>query len=328
MSTHEPGTWLCRLLARCVDPETFARVVEPTIADLQYEAASARSGAKRAAVIVGGYAAIARALIVSIAVAPRSTVMVGATVSLGIGSAFLWNWIRVVSTDPRIAESALLLPAFIVPALACLLEGRRSYVRLFVLSAAAGVASAITLDVLVSFLSPSFIGHLVRLGNSVWSTPVVSAFAAAVVWSPFDSGAPFPRRVMTGLSYAGMLMTVAFTVRNYGVSAEGLRYVALRAPFFVMLFAIMLSVTVLPVVLVARRWLTHWAWLTLFAAACFPAPIMAAAFVDGGTRRQAIADCLQWSWPALAASTPFIVGATALGLFIGTRTASKEMTTT
>jgi hypothetical protein len=327
MSAHQPGTRLCRLLERCVTRETFSRVVEPTIADLQYEAAAARNGAARAAAIVGGYAATARALTVSMVAAPRSMVMVGATVSLGIGSAFLWNWIRVVSTDPRIAESALLLPAFIVPALACLLEGRRSYVRLFVLSAASGMASAITLDVLVSFLAPSVIGHFVRLGNSVWSTSVVSAFAAAVVWSPFDSRAPFPRRVLTGLSYAGMLMTVAFTIRNHGVSAEGLRYVAVRAPFFVMLFAIMLGVTVLPLVLIARRWLKQCAWLTLFAGACFPAPIMAAAFVDGGTGRQAIADCLQWSWPALAASMPFIVGATALGWIIGVRSAPKEVRT-
>jgi hypothetical protein len=328
MTLRQPGTRLYQVLERCVDHETFARVVEPTIADLQHEAASARSGALRAAAVFNGYVAVLRALVFSAAIAPRSPLMAGVTLSLGIGSAFLWNRIRVVSADPRIAESALLLPAFIVPALACLLEGRRSYVRLFVLSAASGAASSITLDVLVSFLSPSsVVWHVVRLANGAGSTALASALAAAIVWNPLDVRGPILRRTMTGLAYAGFLMTAAFAIRTYGVSAEGIRYVALRAPFFVMLFAIMLGVTVLPFVLVARRWLTHRAWFTLFAAACFPAPILGAAFVDGGTSRTAIADCLQCSWPALIASLPFIVGATTLGLFIGTRTAVKERTT-
>lgn len=324
-----PATRLHRLLALIVDPDTLHHVVEPAIADLQHEAAGSATATARSATILAGYVAIARALVVSTAADPRSWLVAAAILSFGVVSATVWNAVRLTTGDPRIGESALLLPTFAVPVVACAIEGRRTYARLFALSVAAGGASVVALDVLVSsFGSPSLLGHVVRLSNGVWSSTLTGALAAALAWGPFDAQARLFQRAMAALAYAALLCGVTFVLRNDGFSVQSARYFVMRAPFFVVLFAAMLGLTVLPLILIARCWLTRTSLLTLVGAACFPAPIIVAAIVDGASLPQSLANCLHWSWPAFVAGLPFLAGATTLGWLIGARTGVTETPTT
>lgn len=328
MSDRPPATRLHCLLSLVVDAETLRHVVEPSIADLQYEAASARTRPARAVAVLRGYAGVVRALMVAGTTTPRTLIAGVAIVGLGVMGAALWNWARLASTDPRVGESGLLLPTFAVPVLACAIEGKRTYARSFALSLAAGAASVVALDVVVSTFDASrLIGHVIRLSNGAWSSALTSALAAALVWSPFDARARFAQRVATALVYAALLSAAVFVLRNDGMSAQSAHYFVMRAPFFVVLFSLMLGLTVLPLLLIARRWLARVWTLTLFAGLCAPAPIVAAAIVDGDSLPRSIANCLHWSWPALVSSLPFLTGAMTLGWLIAQRRTPEESAT-
>jgi hypothetical protein len=199
-------------------------------------------------------------------------------------------------------------------------ERRRSYWQLFVTSAAAGFVTWVALDVFISIVATTaLVWHVARLANGAAITLIASALAAAAMWNPIDDEAPFPRQTLTGLCYASVATTVVFFAIRLATSGYSLPSAAMLAPFFVMLFAMILAVTSLPPVLLARRWTRRRAVLALVAVACFPAPIVASAVIDGQTISRALVTCLAWPGPSLRTVLPYVAGMATLGWLLGGR---------
>ena len=85
MTARLPGTRLHGLLRRLLSPTVVDEVLEPAVADLQYEAEHARTTGERRQVIVRGHLAILRAVVLSIEPggAIRTTLALSALCGLG-----------------------------------------------------------------------------------------------------------------------------------------------------------------------------------------------------------------------------------------------------
>jgi hypothetical protein len=322
MSATLPGSRVHGVLASWLDRDTFTRLVEPTIADLQHEVSIAPTTSARLLAMLAGYGAIARMLFACELNATFVSARGAAILALGFSGAALEYWSRLCGMDGRVGASALLLPTFAAPALICLFERRRSFWQLFVMSAVAGLVTWVALDVFISILATTApVWHVVRLVNGAAITLIASALAAAAMWNPIDERAPFPRQTLTGLCYASVATTVVFFAIRLATSVYSLPFAAMLAPFFVMLFAMILAVTSLPPVLLARRWTRRRAVLALVAMACVPAPIVASAVIDGQSISRAIATCLAWPGPSLRTVLPYVAGMATLGWLLGGRQA-------
>jgi hypothetical protein len=318
--TRSPLDWLHRALAACLDEAVFAEVVKPTLADLRHEVLHARAGWPRALAWGRGAWALARAVFVGAWEGPHVPVRVAAVVVLGLSGAALANWARVSGLDGRLGNSGLLLPMLLAPLLVHYLDGRSSYAQRFVTSVAVGLVASLALDLTVSIERPPALAWHV-LWFAIAGSLVVgsSALAAASVWTPRRPGASFAGQAFAGIFYAGLIATVMFFARN---AARGTQQPLdlFRAPFYLVMFGVLIGGTVLPLVLVARHWIRRRAALVLLALASFPLPIIAGQVVEGRSLAQALADCLQWSLPMLLSSSPFLAGATILGWIVGAAT--------
>jgi hypothetical protein len=84
-------------------------------------------------------------------------------------------------------------------------------------------------------------------------------------------------------------------------------------PFYVVLFAVLFTLTLLPSLLVARLFVARPAVLAVVALSCSPVTLLPGAYIDHGTIRACL-DALRNTPVSFAAwSVPFVMGAIAVG---------------
>jgi hypothetical protein len=302
-----PGARLHRMVLRWA-PATVARdVVEPAIADLQFEAEHAPTPSERRQVILRGHVAIVRALVLSIEPggAVRATLALSALCAVGT---LLLSTALASHVDRRVLNSVLLVPGMLAPVILRVL-GTTSSRRLFFGS------------LLVAMLTPAFAGGLVPDGGGpIWMS-MGHALALLVVAAPMAAAAAIvaaphretsSRRAVTAVSFGGGIATAAFLAARWP-QGQQLSVGLAMTPFYVVLFAALFGLTLLPFLLVARAFIARPALLAIAGLVCSPVPLIAGAYMDHSTLTACL-DALRRTPLSFAAwSLPFVAGAIAVG---------------
>ncbi len=273
MTPSLPGARLHTLLLRLASPIVMRDVVEPAIADLQYEAELAPTMRERRQVIVRGHVAILHALLLSIETAGafRAALALSALCVMGT---LLVATARASHADGRVLNSALLAPALLAPVILRIL-GTTSSRRLF-----AG-------SMLVAALTTAFANGAGLDGvQPVW-VRVEHVLAVLVVFAPMAAAAA----IVAGTSRETVAMT----------------------PFYVALFAVLFGLTLLPLLLVARVFIARPSMLAIAGLICSPAPLIAGAYIDHSTLAACLDALRHTPLSFATSSLPFVMGATAIG---------------
>lgn len=302
-----PGTRLYGLLRRWLPATVSDDVLEPAVADLQYEAGHAQTADERRQVIVRGHLAIVRALMVSIEPAGviRATLALSALCGMG---AMLVTTARAAHVDGRLLNSAILAPGLLTPVTLRIL-GTASPRRLF----AGSLVVAVLAPTFAHGLGPDGAAALwVRMAHGavvlILFAPI--AAAAAIVAGP-NRETPV-RRAVTAVSLGSGAATAAVLLARW-LQGECLATSLAMTPFYVVLFAVLFGLTLLPLLLVARAFVPRPGPLAVAGLVCSPFPLIAGACMDHGTL-MACLDSLRRTPLSFAAwSLPFVLGAIAVG---------------
>ncbi len=307
MTRPLPGVRLHRLLLRCAPATVVRDVLEPAIADLQYEAEHAPTVCERRQVILRGYVAIVRALVFSIEPgdAIRATLALSALCAVGT---LLVTTALAAHVDRRVLNSAILAPGMLAPVILRIL-GTTSSRRLFLGS------------LLVAMLTPAFAGGPgLDGGGPVWMR-TGRALALLVLFAPMAAAAAIvagpsretpPKRAVTAVSLGSGIATAAFLVARWP-HGQHLSIGLAMTPFYMMLFAALFGLTLLPLLLVARAFIARPTLLAIAGLICSPAPLIAGAYIDHNTLTACL-DALRRTPLSFAASSlPFVTGAIAVG---------------
>jgi hypothetical protein len=285
-----------RLLRRWLPSHIHRDVVEPALADLQFEAERSHTPRERREIVVRGYLAIARAIVASLEPARVASPAVALSALCAMGMLLL-SAARAAHVDGRVLNSAILAPAMLAPFVLRML-GNRSGSVLFCGS------------LLVSVLTP-VIGGDVRRAILVLIVFAPIAAGAAIVAAP-SVGDTRTRRAVTAVSLGSATATTALLLSRWPQSAT-LSSALAMTPFYLTLFAVLFAVTVMPLLLLAGRFTARPAPLAIAGLACSPMPLIAGAYLDHGTLT-ACFDALRHAPLSFAASSlPFAVGALAVG---------------
>jgi hypothetical protein len=84
-------------------------------------------------------------------------------------------------------------------------------------------------------------------------------------------------------------------------------------PFYVTLFAALFSLTLLPLLLVARAFITRPSLLAIASLICSPAPVIAGSYLDHGTLTACLDTLRHTPFAFTVSSLPFVIGALAVG---------------
>ena len=305
--THPPGTRLRQLVRPWLPATVSIDVLDPAIADLQYETERAQTTAERRQVLLRGYVAIVRAVVLAIE-AGRAVLAAFALCALcGLG-ALLVTTARAAHVDGRLLSSALLAPVMLAPAVLRWL-GTLSSRRLF----AGGLLAAILTSVLTD-------GFGVNAGGGVWLS-LQHAVEALVLFAPMAAAASIvagtdrqglPKRAVTAVSFGSGIATAAMLLARWP-QGEPLSVGLAMIPFFLALFAVLFTLTLLPSLLVARLFVVRPGALAIVALACSPVTLVAAVYLDHGTLAACL-DALRDTPLSVAGwSVPFVTGAMAVG---------------
>jgi hypothetical protein len=302
-----PGARLHKLLLHLAPAVVVRDVVEPAIADLQYEAERAPTVRQRRHVIRRGHVAIVRALALSIEPGGsiRAVLILSALCALGT---VLVTTAVAAHVDRRVVNSAFLAPGMVTPVILRVL-GTASWRRLF-----AG-------SLLVATLTPAFVSGFGLDGRTTMWLGVARALVLLVVFAPLAAVAAIvvgatretrPKRTMTAVLLGSAIATAAFLVARWP-HGQQLSIGLAMTPFLLVLFAMVFGLTLLPLLLVARAFVARPALLAVAGLICSPAPLIAGAYIDHSTLTACV-DALQRTPLSFAASSlPFVSGAIAIG---------------
>jgi hypothetical protein len=298
---------LHKLLVRWAPATVVRDVLEPAIADLQYEAARAPTAYERRHVIFRGHAAIVRALVFSIE--PGGVLRpVLALATLCAAGTLLLTMAYSSRVDGRVLNSAILGPGMLAPIILRIL-GTTSARRLFLGS------------LVVALLTPALAnGFALEGAQPVWIR-LERALALLVLFAPIAAAAAIVagpardtlrRRAVTAVSFGGGLATAALVIAHWP-QGQHLSIDLAMTPFYVVLFAALFALTLLPLLLVARAFIARPGLLAFAGLLCSPAPWIAGAYLDHGTLTACL-DALRRAPLSFAASSlPFVTGAITVG---------------
>ena len=300
-----PGDRLHRVLARWLSQRAVHDVVEPTLADLQHEVQEAGPNRRRQLIArCRGYGALSRALLlhgIESQTAVRDAVMI---LVLGLAGGGLYAWARGAVQDPRIINSAFLLPMCAAPIALRLGGGGTNYRRTFAALLAVGL---VMWAVSGGFVRTSF--------NMAWTTRAIAtsvnfgvigilgALGAAAVWTPAPGSIPAVRRLILGLLASAVTTTAVYDLGMWSVRAPE-KVWAVAFPFYVTLFALPIVVTSLPILFVVHRWIRSHLGLATIGAVVSPVAMVVVLYFElGGSRevlkclRDAPLDCAFMTFP-------------------------------
>jgi hypothetical protein len=298
---------LRRLVRPWLPDAVSVDVLDPAVADLQYEAEHAQSAAERKRIVLRGYGAIVRALVLSIEPAGAIRTAV-ALVALGGMGTLLVMTARAARVDGRLLNSAILAPVMAAPVILRML-GTVASRRLFVGSLGVGMLTTVLTG-----------GFRLNAGGGLW-IPVRHGVVALALFAPMAAAAAIvagtdqhglPKRAVTAVSFGSGVATAALLLARWP-QGEPLSIGLAMTPFYVVLFAVLFTLTLLPSLLVARMFVARPAVLAIVSLGCSPVTLIAGAYIDHGTI-QACVDSLRNSPVSFATwSVPFVMGAMAIG---------------
>ena len=164
--------------------------------------------------------------------------------------------------------------------------------------------------------------------GGLW-TGVTHAVVVLVVFAPMAAAAAIvagldfetlPKRAVAAVALGSGVATGALLIaRSPDSGSLSLGLAAI--PFYVTLFAVLFTLTLLPVLLLARAFIGEPALLALASLVCSPLPLLAGAYIDHGTLIGCL-DALRHTPFSFAAwSLPFLTGAIAVGWMLPPRSA-------
>jgi hypothetical protein len=318
-----PGDWLYRFLLRWLSERTVRDVVEPTVADLQHEFHGAGQSRRQQWIAVWrGYGALGRALFFQsfeTAAPVRTALTIG---FFGLAGGALFAWARVTVKDPRIFNSAFLLPMCAAPLALRLGGGASSYRRLFAGLIAVGVLMwSVSGGPFRSTVPGPWLVRAVGALLNVTAIATLSALGAAAVWTPVSGSVPLARRLILGLLASGLTTTSLFYLSHWLERTPGV--MAVMLPFYVVMFAMPIAVTSLPMLLIAHVWIRTHVGLALVGAVISPLAMLVMLYVDTGGAKEVI-KCLRDA-PAMCAvmTVPFTMGSGVLAWILPARRAAR-----
>jgi hypothetical protein len=304
------GDRIYRILAKWLSDRAIHDVVAPTIADLQYEVLEAGPHRlRRWTARCRGYGALLRALLLhrvsnGIPIQSAASILV-----IGIAGGALYGWTRGTVKDPRIIQSALLLPMCAAPIALRLGGSGMSYRRTF-----AGLVAVGLLMWMVSggFVQTSFRSlWMNRAAATSFNLAVVatlSALGAAAVWAPPSGTVPMVRRIVLGVLASAVVTTSTYFAGVWLSGGQPEHAWIVTLPFYAAMFAVPIALTSLPLLLVAHRWIRTHVGLALFGGVLSPVAMMVVLYLDLGSA-SAVINCLR-DMPATSAlmTLPFVFG--------------------
>ena len=310
MTQRLPGSRLYRVLSRCISPALLRQVIEPAIADLQYEAAHAADAAARKDAILRGHFAVIRAVIVSELEGGSALRAALALTILSSAGTWVVTFALAARVDRRVLNSAILAPALLAPVLLRAL-GTTSPRRLFAGSLLAAMTTLGFAGGLGGEDGRPMLANLVRfLAPLALFVPLGAA--AGIIAAPASSSPRRIRRVLVALAVGSFVATLTFGLARWpgGITlSTGLA----MAPFYALLFGALFGVTVIPILLAVRRWVRPRPLFVVASLICSPSTIVAAGYIDGRTVRECVETLFHSPTTFTISSLPFVVGALALG---------------
>ncbi|HEY2431846.1 MAG TPA: hypothetical protein VGI12_04160 [Vicinamibacterales bacterium] len=319
MGGRLPGDRLRRVLAWCVDPQTFDEVIEPAIGDLQYEVEGHRRAGWRAWAVRGrGYWSVACALAGSGPAPSAAMIRLLALAALGVGGAALMTSARQApGTDARPFVGAYLLPMFLAPVVLRRTGSVASYARVFAACAAvAFLAQGLDIGfyglrgVLVHHERPVFDAGMTI--DFVVFIATLSGIAALAAWQPAARAEPLPRTLVVALFAGGLTAAAGLGVAEAWRHPDSAFLAAARVPFSASVLAVLFAATAAPLLL-ARRWLPRPAALAPLAVALSPLTVLAQSYLDHGSVLACLDQFTRTPLAFAAAHLPVAAGAAVLG---------------
>jgi len=305
--TRPPGTRLGRLVRPWLPATVSVDVLDPAIADLQYEAEHARTTTERRQAILRGHVAIVRALVLSVEPGRAIRPAVALFALCGMGT-LLVTTARGAHVEGRLLSSALLTPVMVAPAVLRLL-GTMSSRRLF--------AGSLLVAMLTTVLTGGF---GVNAGGGFW-TDLRHFVVALILFAPMAAAVAIvvgrhqdglSKRAVTAVFFGSGVATMAVLLARWP-QGEPLSIRLAMTPFFVALFAVLFTLTLLPSLLVARIFVVRPGALAIVALACSPVTLIAGAYIDHGTVAACLYALRHTPLSVAAWSVPFLAGALAVG---------------
>jgi hypothetical protein len=156
---------------------------------------------------------------------------------------------------------------------------------------------------------------------NVTAIATLSALGAAAVWTPVSGSVPLARRLVLGLLASGLTTTSLFYLSHWLERTPGV--MAVMLPFYVVMFAMPIAVTSLPMLLIAHVWIRTHVGLALVGAVISPLAMLVMLYVDTGGAKEVI-KCLRDA-PAMCAvmTVPFTMGSGVLAWILPARRAAR-----
>jgi hypothetical protein len=251
--------------------------------------------------------AIVRALIVSIepTCAIRAALAMSALCAVGT---LLMIAALGAHVDARVLNSAILAPGMLAPVVLRMF-GTTSPRRLFLAS------------LLVATMTAALAGGLGLDGGQPLWMRVERAFALLVVFTPVaavaaivagPSRATLSQRAVAAVSLGSGIATLAFLAVRW-TQGQHFSIGLAMTPFYVALFAVLFSLTLLPLLLIARAFIGRPALLAIAGLLCSPAPWIVGAYMDHGTLTACLEALRRTPLSFAASSLPFVTGAITVG---------------
>jgi hypothetical protein len=319
-----PGNWLCRVAARYLDPATIQALIEPTVADLQYEVTEAGSHpGRRALALYRGY--VSGMYLVGYCLIRRLSMRSLLAVFL-LGSAGGALAITIASSTRIGPASMIAFLATAVTSVAVLRFMRLgpSYKQAFLNCMGIGLIMTFAffgwIIVMTPGAHPPWYAYALILGFLTACVGLGSALAAAVVWNPRIDTQPIFRlrciQILTGCTvFAGADILIVLLRGGHAHLLSELSWAA----FSVLFFTAVSSILYLPALLAARRVIHYRLPVAMIGALLFPIPLMGIPFLQGRGRSYARMLFQLPGWEILAVALPYLLGGVVLGWLLAKR---------
>jgi hypothetical protein len=147
---------------------------------------------------------------------------------------------------------------------------------------------------------------------------------AATMWRPGSGRRSVPHQVLLAAFAGGLAAALAFGPLVLVPRGTTPSEATAMLPFYISLFALLFSVTLVPVILFVRRWVRDRSNLGFVAGFLSPAVICSSSYLDGHTIRECLGMLRSDPWHFLVSGSPFVIGALVLGRTLSTRTADAR----
>jgi hypothetical protein len=318
-----PGNWFYRIATRNLDPVTIQNLIEPAIADLQYEVAEAGSQPRRRSLaLCRGYMAVM--YLVGYCLVRRLSMRRFLTVFLlgSTGGALAITRPSSMRGDP--AMIVFLATAIMSVAVLRFMRLGPSYKQAFLNCMGVGIIMAFAFFGWTIVMTPSahlpWYAYVLILSFLIACVSLGSALAAAVVWNPPIETQPIFRlrciQILTGCTVFAGADILSVMLRHGGANLfRELSWAAFEILFFVAVS----SIIYLPVLLAARRIIQYRLPIAMIGAIMFPIPLMGIPFLQGRGPWYARILLQLPVWEFIAMALPYLLCGVVLGWLLGKR---------